>query len=243
MASWVLWSWGNFTENTSQRKLLSYSWILSVWYELFTSRNLLFPILEISVYFKWLNFIGSSNSPYLTLLLGLMLWSSWQLPALVPLPSCHKAVLGRGLIPLCICMHFPVWTGFVTQENSARASEKRGTCSSHVAGVSRPFFPTKEKKRRSYPEETTSQSTLNCMGRRTTVSEESGVTPWLLLAASFSMGGKCFFSSLISGNWKTYVAVSALLWRKACDLIMSRDDTSQAPSSSFYISVLWGQPV
>lgn len=139
---------GQFHWKYLPKEITSYSWILSVSYELFTSGNLLFPILEISAYFKRLNFIGSSNSPYLTLLLGLMLWSPGQLPALVSLPSCHKGVLGRGLILLCTSMRFPVLIVFVTQENSARASEKRGTCSSHVARVSRPFFPTKEKKKK-----------------------------------------------------------------------------------------------
>lgn len=148
MASWVLWSWGNFTENTSQRKLLLIP-------EFFLSgMNCSPPGTCCSQFWKFprissdFNFIGSSNSPYLTLLLGLMLWSPWQPPALVSLLSCHKGVLGCGLILLCTSMCFPVLIGFVTQENSARASEKRGTCSSHVARVSRPFFPTKEEKKK-----------------------------------------------------------------------------------------------
>lgn len=150
---------GQFTENTSQRKLLPSSWILSVCYELFTFRNPLFPILEISATFKWLHSIGSSSSPYLTVLLGLTLWSSWQLPALESLPSHRKGVL----LLLCINMQFLVWIGSVSQGCSARPSEKGGTCSSHAAKVSRLFFQIKkkgEKNPANHPEETTSQSTL-----------------------------------------------------------------------------------
>lgn len=72
------------------------------------------------------------------------------------------------------------------------------------------------------------------------MSLENGVTPWGLLTASFRMGGSVACSSIRSDNWKIHVTISVLLWLKACDWIMSPDDTSQTPSNS--LSVLWGHP-
>lgn len=217
----------------------------SVCYESFTSRNTLFPILEISVSFKWLHSIGSNNFPYLTL--GLTLWSSWQLPAPVSLPSYRKGVLDHCLILLCISMRFGVWTGFVSQGNSARPSEKRGTCSSHAAKVSRLFFQIKKKgknKKPNHPEETTSQSTLWIVrGRGLQFQRRIGKHPYYCLQPLSAREGSVACSSTISVNWKIYVTVSNLLWWKTCDWIMSPDDMSQAPSSSLYINVFWGHPV
>lgn len=197
IASWILWSWTSFTENTSQRKLFFSSWILPFCYESFTSGNPLFPVLEISASFKWRHAFESSNSPYFTLLLGLTQWNSQWLPPLASLLSCHKGILSCCVILLWVSMCFPVWIGFVSRKYCKTSREKRNLlkacCQSQW-----PLFPNKEEKGKnqtqSHHGETTSQSALNCVRKRTTISEEDGVTPWLLVAASFSMGGKCYLS-------------------------------------------------
>lgn len=43
-------------------------------------------------------------------------------------------------------------------------------------------------------------SQLQTLRKRATISEEDGVTPWLLIAASLSMGGKCYLS--FNHKWK-----------------------------------------
>lgn len=145
IASWILWSWTSFTENTSQRKLFFSSWILPFCYESFTSGNPLFPVLEISASFKWLHAFESSNSPYFTLLLGFTLWNSQWLPPLASLLSCHKGILSCCVILLWVSMCFPVWIGFVSRKYCKTSREKRNLlkacCQSQW-----PLFPNKEEK-------------------------------------------------------------------------------------------------
>lgn len=153
IASWILWSWTSFTENTSQRKLFFSSWFLPFCYESFTSGNPLFPVLEISASFKWLHAFESSNSPYFTLLLGLTLWNSQWLPPLASLLSCHKGILSCCVILLWVSMCFPVWIGLCLG-NTARPPEKRGTCSRHAAKVSDLYFQIKKKREKTKPKAT-----------------------------------------------------------------------------------------
>lgn len=143
---------------------------------------------------------------------------------LVASSTCVIVVLSQGssqllCFPDWFSKYFPVWTGFVSQGNSPRPPEKRGTCSRHAAkGL---YFhinkKRKKKKKQSHQGETTSQWAANCVRKRSTVSEEDGANPdyWLQLLSAWEGSVTCH--SVISGNWKIYVAVSTLLWWKTHD--------------------------
>lgn len=94
-------------------------------------------------------------------------------------------------------MYFPVWTGFVSQGSSPRPPEKRGTCSRHAAKGLYFQINKKRKKKKTNPKPPwRNHKPVSCkLCEKENSSFRGGWSkPWLLVVASFSMGGKYYLS-------------------------------------------------